>query len=91
MLQVGSFEPNRLGLYDMSGNASEWCSDWETGYSNEAQVDPTGPPTGDFKVVRGGSCCGRLDQCLVFDRNFGDATPRYRHLYMGFRIVAPSK
>ena len=51
---VGTKKPNELGIYDMSGNAWEWCSDWLAPYSAEAQVNPIGPATGEYHVYHGG-------------------------------------
>ncbi len=51
---VGKFLPNPFGLYDMSGNASEWCQDFYGDYQKENQIDPTGPGSSDKHVVRGG-------------------------------------
>jgi len=54
---VGSFPANGFGLYDTSGNTWEWCHDW---FSPDYHIDgprdnPTGPPEGDARIIRGGS------------------------------------
>jgi eukaryotic-like serine/threonine-protein kinase len=57
---VGSFPAgkSRYGLQDVVGNVWEWVADWSAPYTEESQSDPTGPPKGTSRVIRGGSWNG---------------------------------
>ena len=62
---VRTYSPNGYGLYQMSGNVWEWCSDWfHPSYHMQATKDnPTGPPSGDSRVLRGGSYLCHKSYC----------------------------
>ena len=69
---VGTKSPNELGIYDMSGNVLEWCSDWYGSYSAGAQTNPQGPSSGSFRVLRGGSLeSSYAGRCRVSYRDRG--------------------
>ena len=84
---VGIKLPNELGLYDMSGNVYEWCSDWYGNYSVSAENDPQGAPSGSYRVERGGSWLFESMNCRVSARYYVDVDFRYSDL--GFRLVLP--
>ncbi|MBR3766219.1 MAG: SUMF1/EgtB/PvdO family nonheme iron enzyme, partial [Muribaculaceae bacterium] len=88
--QVGTKAPNELGLYDMSGNVWECCSDWhdENYYSSSPSNNPTGPTSGSYRVDRGGSWGNNARSCRVSYRD--RSTPDYRDCYYGFRLVCSS-
>jgi len=84
---VGSFKPNAFGLYDMHGNARQWCSDWgQNGHYGKSPVDdPIGSDRGEGRVLRGSSWfnlpCDSRSASRVW------CEPFCRGVYTGFRVA----
>ena len=84
-VNVGSFTPNKLGLYDMHGNVGEWCWDIYAPYPSGKSTNPTGPETGTRRINRGG---GWNDFAKNMRSAYRAAAPQERRLYnVGFRLV----
>jgi formylglycine-generating enzyme required for sulfatase activity len=85
---VGQKQPNGFGLYDMIGNAWEWCQDGYDSdyYKNAPAVDPPGPAEAPSRVFRGGSWFNEPWGCRPAYR--GWFRPVYRNDFLGFRLAA---
>jgi formylglycine-generating enzyme required for sulfatase activity len=85
---VGGFEKNAFGIFDMHGNAWEWCQDFydPKGYAGGRQTDPQGPATGMARVQRGGGWSSTADRWRSAAR-IGRDPVSYRGSYQGFRVA----
>lgn len=81
---VATKQANELGVYDMSGNVEEWCSDGYDGYQSSSQSDPQGPSSGSDRVGRGGSFFFDARYCRVSNREY--YTPDFRTFDLGLRL-----
>jgi formylglycine-generating enzyme required for sulfatase activity len=83
---VGQKRPNAWGLFDMHGNASQWCQDWydHRYYAKSPTDDPTGPAKGSLRVYRGGSWKYPAEFCRSLVRESDGAG--VRRIYLGFRV-----
>ena len=82
---VGGKQPNAWGVYDLYGNVWEWCRDWSGDYTADDATDPTGPATGQCRVLRGGNWYSKEDNCRSATRS--NNTPGSRIFGGGFRIT----
>lgn len=82
---VAQKAPNELGLYDMSGNVQEWCSDRFYEYTEDPQFNPISLSTSSLLLCRGGSFRSTSPTCRVRGRNFQQPTSPTN--YYGFRLA----
>jgi formylglycine-generating enzyme required for sulfatase activity len=83
--QVGSLKSNELGVFDLSGNVDEWCSDYFVDYSTELVVNPKGPIKGEYRVIRGGCWDDSFEEGLrITVRDYFPPFDKYNSI--GFRL-----
>lgn len=78
-------EPNPWGFYDLFGNVMEWCHDWYSPFTGDAQTDPVGPANGSIRALRGGSWLINDWRVRAAYRYRFD--PRTKVSYLGFRVA----
>jgi len=85
---VGSFNPNELGLYDMTGNVWEWCNNWfdENYYGESTIKNPFEPSSGNVKSFRGGCWFSDEEYSIITFHKFGNY-PDQSYGDFGFRIA----
>jgi formylglycine-generating enzyme required for sulfatase activity len=88
--ETGAKKANELGIYDMTGNVSEWCNDRYEKYNSVAQTNPQGPSSGSNRVDRGGGW-NYVAQSVRVPNRGGSGTPYYRYNCVGFRLARSSE
>jgi len=82
---VKSFSRNGLGLYDMSGNVWEWCEDWYGDYPGSSNAGCSGPASGTYRVLRGGSWFDDAESSRASSRV--DIRPEFSYYNYGLRLA----
>jgi formylglycine-generating enzyme required for sulfatase activity len=82
---VGKKKPNNWGIYDMHGNVCEWCEDSYDYYPESDATDPTGPESGSYHVLRGGSYLSNPGSCRSASRYYNYHDDKQK--FMGFRLA----
>ena len=85
--EAGQKSPNDFGLYDMIGNAAEWCNDWQGSYTSDFVRNPTGgkPEEMGAKSLRGGGWYSKPERCYSASRDCFSASGG--DCFTGFRLV----
>ena len=85
---VGNYAANPWGFFDMHGNVWEWVWDWKGKYDSSLSVDPRGPNSGSYRVVRSGAWNREVQAVRLSNRDYDKPTETYGNL--GFRLLRAS-
>ena len=84
--EVGSYDPQMYGLYQMSGNVWEWCEDyWTENYCDGSVTDTTCPLSVSSRVVRGGGYFDIARLCRSTSRRGQES--KFNYFDLGFRLA----
>jgi formylglycine-generating enzyme required for sulfatase activity len=84
---VGLYDANPWGFFDMHGNVYEWVYDWHAVYASSSQVNPEGPASGSYRVVRGGCWYGGGMEMRSANRHPFIPSEPSLHARLGFRVA----